>query len=67
MPKNFKVVVSKLALPKIVIPQVATLADPKLAVRICLGGPISRTEVQRALEFAAHALKEQPAIATPFL
>jgi DNA-binding transcriptional MocR family regulator len=45
----------------------ATGVTPPEAVRICLGGPISRTEVQRALEFAAHALKEQPAIATPFL
>jgi DNA-binding transcriptional MocR family regulator len=45
----------------------ATGGVPPEAVRICLGGPISRGEVQRALEFAAHALKEQPAIATPFL
>ena len=45
----------------------ATGGVPPEAVRICLGGPISRTEVQRALEFAAHALKEQPAIATPYL
>jgi DNA-binding transcriptional MocR family regulator len=40
---------------------------PPEAVRICLGGPISRAELQRALEFGAHALREQPAIATPFL
>jgi DNA-binding transcriptional MocR family regulator len=45
----------------------ATDGSPPEAVRICLGGPISRAEVQRALEFAAHALKAQPAIATPFL
>jgi DNA-binding transcriptional MocR family regulator len=45
----------------------ATGGSPPEAVRICLGGPISRAEVQRALEFAAHALKAQPAIATPFL
>jgi DNA-binding transcriptional MocR family regulator len=40
---------------------------PPEAVRICLGGPASRTAVQRALEFAAHALEELPAAATSFL
>ena len=45
----------------------ATGGVPPEAVRICLGGPMSRAEVRRALEFAAHALSEQPAIATPFL
>ena len=37
------------------------------AVRICLGGPASRATVQRALEFAAHALESLPAAATSFL
>jgi hypothetical protein len=37
------------------------------AVRIGLGGPASRRDIQRALEFAAHALEESPAIATTFL
>jgi DNA-binding transcriptional MocR family regulator len=40
---------------------------PPEAVRICLGGPASRTAVQRALEFAAHALQELPAAAASFL
>lgn len=40
---------------------------PPEAVRICLGGPASRMAVQRALEFAAHALEELPAAATSFL
>lgn len=41
--------------------------NPPEAVRICLGGPASRTAVQRALEFAAHALEELPVAATTFL
>jgi DNA-binding transcriptional MocR family regulator len=45
----------------------AATNPPPEAVRISLGGPITRTELERALKFAAHALKEQPAIAAPFL
>ena len=37
------------------------------AVRICLGGPVSRSVVRNALEFAAHALSESPARASGFL
>ena len=37
------------------------------AVRICLGGPVSRSAVRNALEFAAHALSESPARASSFL
>lgn len=40
---------------------------PPEAVRICLGGPAPRPTVQRALEFAAHALESLPASATSFL
>jgi type IV pilus assembly protein PilO len=58
MPRNFKVVVSKLALPKIVIPQVATLTDPKLAVRICLGVLLAANLV--AAGFAFHVFDQSP-------
>lgn len=37
------------------------------AVRICLGGPISRPQVKGALEYIAHALVESPALASAFL
>ncbi len=37
------------------------------AVRVCLGGPVSRSAVRVALEFAAHALSESPARASGFL
>jgi DNA-binding transcriptional MocR family regulator len=40
---------------------------PPEAVRICLGGPASRTQVQWALEYMRHALTESPALASPFL
>jgi DNA-binding transcriptional MocR family regulator len=40
---------------------------PPEAVRICLGGPASRVEIQHALEYAAHALEELPVIATSAL
>ena len=36
---------------------------PPEAVRVCLGGPISRDGVRRALEFMAHSLSESPALA----
>ena len=37
------------------------------AVRICLGGPVSRPQVKGALEYIAHALVESPALASAFL
>ena len=40
---------------------------PGEAVRICLGGPVSRAEVATALEFIAHALSGAPEIASTFL
>lgn len=41
---------------------VAAGAPPE-AARVCLGGPISRSELARALEFMAHALEEAPEVA----
>ncbi|MBW7965037.1 PLP-dependent aminotransferase family protein [Bradyrhizobium sp. BR 10261] len=44
------------------------VADPPPeAVRICIGGPSTRTQIRGALEYAAHALAETPALASPFL
>ncbi|WP_439409003.1 PLP-dependent aminotransferase family protein [Bradyrhizobium sp. DASA03076] len=40
---------------------------PPEAVRICIGGPSTRTQIRGALEYAAHALVETPALASPFL
>ncbi len=37
------------------------------AARVCLGGPANRAAVRGALEFMAHALTEQPALASTFL
>lgn len=37
------------------------------AVRVCLGGPASRTQVRDALEFMAHALEGSPSMASSFL
>jgi len=45
----------------------ATAASPPEAVRICLGGPASRDEIRNALEYAAHAMAELPAVASSFL
>jgi DNA-binding transcriptional MocR family regulator len=45
----------------------ATDAPPPEAVRVCLGGPADRASVRGALEFMAHALTEQPALASTFL
>ncbi len=52
-----------------VVPSDAFATDdaPPEAVRVGLGGPLARAEIQSALEFAAHALRERPAIATSFL
>ena len=40
---------------------------PPEAVRICLGGPSQRATVRGALEFIAHSLEEEPALASAFL
>ncbi len=40
---------------------------PPEAVRICLGGPSHRATVRSALEFIAHSLEEEPALASGFL
>ncbi len=41
--------------------------QPPEAVRICLGGPITRAKLAHALEFMAHALDEGPSLASTFL
>jgi DNA-binding transcriptional MocR family regulator len=41
--------------------------QPPEAVRVCLGGPSQRATVRRALEFIAHSLEEEPALASGFL
>ena len=40
---------------------------PPEAVRVCLCGPSTRAQIRSALEYAAHALVETPALASPFL
>ncbi len=40
---------------------------PQEALRICLGGPISRASLRSALEYMAHALAETPEGASAFL
>ena len=45
----------------------ATDAAAPEAARVCLGGPANRAAVRGALEFMAHALTEQPALASTFL
>lgn len=37
------------------------------AVRVCLGGPTKRQEIQSSLEFMAHILSESPALASNYL
>ncbi len=39
---------------------------PSEAVRVCLGGPITRPRLQGALEFMAHALEGPPEMASAF-
>ena len=41
--------------------------QPIEAVRVCLGGPITRASLAHSLEFMAHALAEQPALASTYL
>jgi DNA-binding transcriptional MocR family regulator len=40
---------------------------PQEALRICLGGPISRASLAGALEYVAHALRETPEGTSDFL
>lgn len=40
---------------------------PTEAVRVCLGGPTTRADISRALDFMAHALSEAPEVASTFL
>jgi DNA-binding transcriptional MocR family regulator len=40
---------------------------PPEAVRVCLGGPITRARLVAGLEYMAHALTESPALASAFL
>lgn len=58
MPKKFKVAKFKVALPKIAIVHVATLTDPKLAVRICLGVLLAANLA--AAGFAFHIFDRSP-------
>ncbi len=44
-----------------------TDGNPPESVRVCLGGPISRSALESGLEFMAHALSESPAMASSFL
>jgi len=41
--------------------------EPGEAVRVCLGGPLTREGVRGAIEFMAHALTEEPALASSYL
>ena len=41
--------------------------EPGEHVRVCLGGPLSRDRVRSAIEFMAHALTEEPALAQSYL
>ncbi|HVX76967.1 MAG TPA: PLP-dependent aminotransferase family protein [Bradyrhizobium sp.] len=40
---------------------------PPEAVRVCLGGPITRSRLAAGLEYMTHALEEAPALASAFL
>ena len=41
--------------------------EPGEAVRVCLGGPLTRERLRGAIEFMAHALDEEPALASSYL
>jgi DNA-binding transcriptional MocR family regulator len=41
--------------------------EPTEAVRVCLGGPASREKIRGAMEFMAHALSEEPVLASSYL
>ena len=40
---------------------------PAEAVRVCIGGPSTRDEIRRALDFIGHALDEPPALASSYI
>lgn len=40
---------------------------PAEAVRVCVGGPSTRAEIGRALEFIGHALEEPPELASSYI
>jgi DNA-binding transcriptional MocR family regulator len=42
-------------------------SEPAEAVRVCLGGPLSRSQIRSALDYMAHALTESPDVALTFL
>lgn len=42
-------------------------SDLPEAVRVCIGGPVTRAQVRSALEFMAHSLEGPPSLASPFL
>jgi hypothetical protein len=44
-----------------------TNGNPPEAVRVCLGGLITRPRLLAGLEYMAHALTEAPALASTFL
>ncbi len=41
--------------------------DPGEVVRVCLGGPVTRERLRGAIEFMAHVLDEEPALASSYL
>ena len=41
--------------------------EPGETVRVCLGGPATRERLRVAIEFMAHALSEEPALASSYL
>lgn len=41
--------------------------EPGEAVRVCLGGPLTRERLRGAIEFMAHTLEEEPALASSYL
>ncbi|GJD82338.1 Histidinol-phosphate aminotransferase [Methylobacterium haplocladii] len=44
-----------------------TSGEPPEAVRLCLGGVATRTEITRALEVMAHVLERSPAMASAYI
>ena len=45
----------------------STDGNPPNAIRVCLGGPITRPRLAAGLEYMTHALEETPALASAFL
>lgn len=52
-----------------VVPSDVFTADgaPIEAVRVCIGGPSTRAEISRGLEFIGHALEEPPELASSYI